>query len=162
MRLLVPYRESVELVVNLPDVPELHISSLNRFVDQAYLYTYDGGKWVARIDHREYYELTPQLRDMMLQIGRMRELPPVPTTLWTCYLSTPAIMILISPFGIFGALVTKLIAPFVKPLGDKSTAHTRKTIFCRVSLLHVLCNCSFFNSCNDAFSDGVSANVAVI
>jgi hypothetical protein len=120
-RLLFPFRETVELVVDLPDVPQLIIPNLGRHVDLGYLHTAEGGKWVARVDRKQYFELTPYLRDTMLQIGRMRELPPIPATPWTCYLSKPAVAFLSLLVAGLIFLVSKLIAPFVKPPKDEST-----------------------------------------
>jgi hypothetical protein len=77
-RLLMPFKETVTLVMDLPDVEELRIPYSGRFIDLGYHHTYKGGEWVGRIDRRAYYEMTPQLRALIFKAGKLDRFPPVP------------------------------------------------------------------------------------
>jgi hypothetical protein len=118
-RMLMPYRESITRVVDLPDVEQLRIPNSGRYYDLGYHHTYKGGAWVGRIDSRTYVEMTPSLKATMLRLGHLNAFPPVPEASLLTSFGRPFWIAVAVITALLVMWASKLVALFVRPPKDE-------------------------------------------
>jgi hypothetical protein len=73
----VPTGEALVLVTDLPDIPALKRDD-GTYVDLGYRFTLTGGQWIGYIDSHRYLDLNETQLQMLITVGRLKKLPPVP------------------------------------------------------------------------------------